>query len=790
MKRSSQGEEAVVWPAVITSGTLVAQFVAGKATRDTLFLTHFGIGLLPTAMIGAALASSIAVIGISRALRKYGPSRLVPTLFGLSAVLYLLEWWLSIVSARGAAIAVYVHTAVFGSASVSAFWSLVNERYDPHVAKKVVGRIASGGTLGGVVGGVVVWRASSHLSVPMMLAVLAGINAIGCGAAQRTASSKGRGGGDRAPQPLPGGAWKIVRETPYLRDLALLVLAAAVIQALLDWLFSAHATAAYGNGPRLLGFFALFNMIVGVLSFVAQTGISRPLLEWRGLAATVKSEPATVFLCAVLALVTPQLWTVVLLRGGEAVTRNSLYRSAYELFYTPLPAAKKRATKTVIDVGVDRVGTALGSIALLVIVRLPSELSMRVVLFGSIAMAGAAWFIASRLHGGYVSALAASLKCGIVALGEDEPEDYTTKKTLADTTALLDREKLLARIEEFQESKESKAADGAAASPQIPLVMPATGAPATTASGSVDGSADPIFAHVALLLGADVGRTKAALAVPLSASLVAFAIPLLSNDAVVRDVVRALRKIAPKATGQLLDALLDPEVDARVRRRLPRVLKVCRTPRAAAGLMMALRDPVFDVRVQVGLALAQMQHEAHVTVSPDEVFEVALHEIRTGRESWQQVTDGDRSLSIPVPGHIDGDDQVSRIDASVAALESETGDVGVLRARRQSEQYRGPPASAGEELHRGLAHVFTLLGLVLEREPLSIAYRAMRSYDPSLRGTAYEYLEVVLPPRVRDVLVPLLGDMKPAARTGERERGSKELAAELLRSSASLRRSR
>ncbi len=60
----------------------------------------------------------------------------------------------------------------------------------------------------------------------------------------------------------------------------------------------------------------------------------------------------------------------MLLRGGEAVTRNSLYRSAYELFYTPLPTAKKRATKTLIDVGVDRVGTTIGSVGLLALVQL------------------------------------------------------------------------------------------------------------------------------------------------------------------------------------------------------------------------------------------------------------------------------------------------------------------------------------------------------------------------------------------------------------------------------------
>jgi hypothetical protein len=89
--------------------------------------------------------------------------------------------------------------------------------------------------------------------------------------------------------------------------------------------------------------------------------------------------------------------------------------------------------------------------------------------------------------------------------------------------------------------------------------------------------------------------------------------------------------------------------------------------------------------------------------------------------------------------------------------------------------------------------VFTVLGLVLEREPLAIAYRALRSEDVGLRGTAFEYLDVVLPVNVRDVLIPLLGDVKPGSlrpRERDRERDPKELARELLRSSGALSRPR
>ena len=56
----------------------------------------------------------------------------------------------------------------------------------------------------------------------------------------------------------------------------------------------------------------------------------------------------------------------------------------------------------------------------------------------------------------------------------------------------------------------------------------------------------------------------------------------------------------------------------------------------------------------------------------------------------------------------------------------------------------------------GLAHVFTLLSIVLPSEPLRIAYRALHTSDQALRGTALEYLESVLPLDVRQALWPFL----------------------------------
>ncbi len=52
---------------------------------------------------------------------------------------------------------------------------------------------------------------------------------------------------------------------------------------------------------------------------------------------------------------------------------------------------------------------------------------------------------------------------------------------------------------------------------------------------------------------------------------------------------------------------------------------------------------------------------------------------------------------------------------------------------------------SGEPVDRQLPQLFALLSLTLERQPLLIAWAAMKTQDKGLRGTALEYLSNVLP---------------------------------------------
>ncbi len=250
------------------------------------------------------------------------------------------------------------------------------------------------------------------------------------------------------------------------------------------------------------------------------------------------------------------------------------------------------------------------------------------------------------------------------------------------------------------------------------------GAGGETSLPGVAAERDPLVDAIVDLRSSRLDRIRIAIkgAYPVDVRLVPFLIPLLGRNDVLPDALRYLRAAAPRCTGLIVDWLLDPETPPLVRRRIPRVLKRVMTPRAVAGLLAALDDPLFAVRYEAAVALATL-------------------------------TSRDASLSI------EPDAVFPRVMKELA--QNEGGD-------------------------RALDHAFTLLGLVLEREPLRTALRALQTNDLRLRGTALEYLENVVPEDVRLHLWPRIGSAAMA--TAPRPRA--EVEAELLQSMTGIPRAR
>ena len=97
---------------------------------------------------------------------------------------------------------------------------------------------------------------------------------------------------------------------------------------------------------------------------------------------------------------------------------------------------------------------------------------------------------------------------------------------------------------------------------------------------------------------------------PLSAPMLPHVIPLLGVRVLAGDAMRALKQVADHHPGACIDALLDASNVPAVRRRLARVLSVCRSQVVADGLLIALDDDLLEVRVQCARSLFRIRRQS------------------------------------------------------------------------------------------------------------------------------------------------------------------------------------
>jgi len=704
--------------AALTAMLLIAQQVAGKAARDALFLSSFRAARLPIAMAAGAGLSLAAAYWVSRLMARYSPAKLLPLLFAVSACGFGVAWTVNLSAPRGAAVLVYLQTVLLGPVMISTFWSLINERFDPHSARPAVARIASGGALGGVLGALATWRAPSLGTALLLLAALNGLAVVGAlltrarrDAAAPTADPESASA-DEGISPFA-----VLREAPFLRSLGLLVALGAAMSALLDYVFSVQAAAAFGKGQPLLAFFSLFWLVVAVLSFVLQLSFGRVVLEKLGLAVNVAVLPGIIILGGALGIAMPGLGSAALLRGAESVQRNTLFRSAYELLYTPVPEEHKRATKALIDVAFDRCGTMFGSAIAFSVLHAFSHSEGPLLLGAVVALALVTLPVTRRLHVGYVAALQQGLRAGAEKL--ELPVDQDAAERASRAPPQVDRDKLIEQIEVMQPGGLSALLDSAS---NAPGDLPAPPGRAREALNNPE----PLLSAVRGVLSADPEQMRRALeALDSRGVAVACAILLLSHPEHHEQALQALRANAKSITGQLIDALLDPSMDFIVRRRLPRALNQCATQRAADGLLLGISDERFEVRYECGRALLRISDaDPELVISRDKVLEAIQRELSSGKRILEGTS-------------VDFEDDQNDDDPSLLD--------GLLHDR----------------VTRSLEHVFTLLALHLEREPMRIAFRALYHEDTTYRGTALEYLNTVLPAEIRDILWPYLGAAAP-----------------------------
>ncbi|MEO8592633.1 MAG: hypothetical protein ABI759_04855 [Candidatus Solibacter sp.] len=581
--------------APVTAMILIAQQVASNASRDGLLLTSYHVTLFPYFVAGASLVAIPAAQLSGRFLTRYGPARMAPILLAIGSILFVGEWAL-LRWPHVASVLLYVHSSVLGAIAISTFWSLMNERFDPHAAKALIAKTAGAATLGGLLGGLGAERVAALLSPAALLLVLAVLGILVAGGALAIARTAGASHRTEQVAPEAPKPWSEFRRPGLLRDLALVTVLSGVVAALADYFLKAEAVSWLGKGESLVRFFGIFYAATGASAFLVQAVFGRFALARLGLGGSVASHSVVVGTAGLLGMVVPAPWRGILPRGLDMTLRNSVVRTGYELLYTPLPSSAKRSAKSLIDVTGDSAGKAAGAGLALLLTRLGAPRALIAVNLAIVLAAAVEFAVARRLRSGYVTELEGGLRrhgANLEEVAQQSLSDFTMVRSFAGLDASV-----------LQQAITESAPDPASA------------------------------AYDALRSGNSI-RIRAALAsLPRDPSLIGALVPLLANSHILRPTVAALKSFGPRAAGEMASALLDTDTPEAVKRRLPAVLEYCDSPIARDGLVAALAADSLEVRARSAQALLKLSEDhPELAVPPAPAIAAAERQLRAGGNS-------------------------------------------------------------------------------------------------------------------------------------------------------------
>ena len=344
-----------------------------KPVRSSLFLEELGSHNLRYVYLGEGVFL-LFVTWLYVQLAKLLPRKVFFT--GLLLVFIsnlLIFWWLFHRHTPYLSAFFYIWVACFSIVSVTQFWTLANDIFDPLEAKRLFGLIISGGSAGGVLGGLLTNRAVHWMPTEDLL-LLSCILLGGCIFVvsllwkHLPASSAGA---SRVSSPIESQSTrKLFLTSPYLWMLAGVVLMAKVGSTIVDNQFNAIVESHLIGKEAKTAFFGGFSAALNVISFLMQLYATSFSLRLLGIGISLVLLPIGLGAGSILTFLLPTLSAATFLKIFDGSMNYSIQQASKEVLYLPLSSGVRYRAKPVIDMLVYRVSKSLGGLLIILLAPL------------------------------------------------------------------------------------------------------------------------------------------------------------------------------------------------------------------------------------------------------------------------------------------------------------------------------------------------------------------------------------------------------------------------------------
>jgi ATP:ADP antiporter, AAA family len=438
-----RGEWRALAPAFASLLLLISAHTSLETARDAIVLTSLPPRALGIVYVAVAICVLPAVGLASRAAVRFGARRALGgglvTVAALLAALFLLPM------NRAAAVALYVTSGLVGAVLVPLYWNLLATILDVAKARRLLGIIGAAGVLGGVLGAtaaatllvVVHTRGLLLVSSGLLLVVVVVL-------AWMDPGEHGAPPGPTGVLPSRRSAADL-REEPFLRRIALLVVVSTAATIFLDYFFK-WTVARTVPQHEVARFVARWYAWLNGLSFVAQVFVTGALVRRIGIATTMVVTPLLLLLGGVGALAAAGALTAVLaLKAVDGTLRYSVHRVTMELVYLPVPTDVRARAKPFLDGALARLTQAVAGLLLLGLGGANDLSSWR--LGGIVVVATAGWLVAAvTTRDPYLGMLRHAVMGDSVGPSELDPIDLESAERLVEHLANEDRRVVLAAM--------------------------------------------------------------------------------------------------------------------------------------------------------------------------------------------------------------------------------------------------------------------------------------------------------------------------------------------------------